>query len=82
MAVTLTLQLQPCAGTHHLHVHAVVAGRTLEFDVTRDDLEGTTDEDWITSAKGILAVYLRQRGTRTLAELKTAIEAKTLNLTV
>lgn len=85
MALSLTITFgAPCAGGNHfIATVTLTPGGARSFEFTRADLaEAVTPEERDTFARLLLRAYGAQLAGQTLLQMKTAIEAKTLNLTV
>ena len=74
----------PCAGDNHIPVTLVVTpGADVSFTVTKAEINvPLTSEDKETFARLLLRAYRAQLSGSTAAQIKTAVEAKTLDLTV
>ena len=85
MALTLRLSIgTPCSGGNHFAVTGIpTPGVARAFDFTRQELRSPVLPDEMeTFARVLIRLYANQLNGQTPAQMKTAIEAKTLDLTV
>lgn len=85
MALSLTLVFgTPCGANQHVSVTGTLSsGQSRTIPITVGDVGvGATAEQLEGFAYVLLKLYRAQMPGATLAQLKTSIEAKTLNLTV
>jgi len=85
MALTLAFSIgAPCEGGNHVRVTVTPsAGAPVVLDVAKDDLKAAvSEEDKEAFARVLLRLMARQLTGSTAAQIKAAIEAKTVNLTV
>lgn len=87
MALSLNFTFgAPCSGGNHVPVTAALTGaitRSRAITVTREELLAVpTTEEADTAIAVIIRLLIAPLATKTNANIKTAIEAKTINLTV
>lgn len=85
MALALTLSVGvPCAGDGHFSVTAMLTpGGSRTLRVTKDALrDAVSPDDMEAFVRALLRLYVRQIGGTSAAQIKAALEAKVLDLTV
>ena len=86
MALTLTFQIgAPCAGDNHFGVRAIVTqtGQKIDVLLATPDLKAPlTKDDIQTFVVLLMRLFVSQMSGSTAAQIKAAIEAKALDLTV
>jgi hypothetical protein len=86
MALTLTVQVTPaCGGDNHLNLTGTLStgqSRTLRGLTKAALREKPTDEELDSFILVLCMFYIRQLAGTSATQIKAAIEAKTLNLTV
>ena len=86
MALTLTFTLGiPCAGDNHFGVRATIVetGQKIDVLLAKPDLKAPlTKDDIQTFVVLLMRLFVSQMSGSTAAQIKAAIEAKALDLTV
>lgn len=86
MALSLNFTLTACSGAGHVHVTAATTGslaRSRTVTLRKTDLASTpTDDEIQTSVEVLLRLLIAQLSNKSNANVKSVIEAKTIDLTV
>ena len=86
MALTLTFTLgAPCAGDNHFGVRATIVetGQKIDVPLVKSDIkQALTADEAQTFVALLMRLFVRQLSGSTAAQIKTAIEMKSLDLTV
>jgi len=85
MALTVTFQIgAPCSGGNHFGVRATVTqtGQKIDVPLVKSDFKEPTAEEYAEFVRMLMNVFYQQMPNATPSEMKTRVDAKTLNLTV
>jgi len=86
VALTLTFTLGiPCAGDNHFGVRATIVetGQKIDVPLVKSEIkQALTADEAQTFVALLMRLFVRQLSGSTAAQIKAAIEAKTLDLTV
>ena len=85
MALTLSFQVSAaCAGGNHFGVRTTIMQTAQRIDVplTRQDFKAPTADEYAEYVRVLMNIFAQQMPSATTAQMKTAVEAKLLDLTV